>query len=343
MRQILVCVTFREFDGSTNAKIQERFLGSIRRQNYKNFKLIVTNFRERFVRKTLDESKLPYEFHQSERDCRYSWTEVIQNSFRYLEKGRNIILWTNADNVFEPNLFSEIIENFVPESAGTSYPSIHYASLHDFERKRAMDTWKNKPLRSFYQMDPNYWIPEAIYIDGDTFLDLEKRNVFSKYEFSEWGPGQAVTLVLAFFGKKLINLIYRSKIHTIDNTWAEDQNIIRLAGREKISAEEATVILKKYRESPEVWQAMEALKSFCRARGIGGNYIPGHNSLKKLNQNREYKPVGRIDQKLAYGTYMRYWMIRHSIITINRQVRKKIIHKVYRTLHTLRHVITMEK
>lgn len=80
MREILVCVTFREFDGGINAKIQRKFLESITKQTYKNFRLVVTNYREKLVRKILDESELSYEFHQSEkRDCRFSWTEVIRN------------------------------------------------------------------------------------------------------------------------------------------------------------------------------------------------------------------------------------------------------------------------
>ena len=313
MRQILVCVTFREFDGSTNAKIQQRFLDGIRRQDYKNFKLIVTNFREKLVRQTLDESNLPYEFHQSEKDCRISWTEVIQTSFQYLEKGRHIILWTNADNVFEPNLFSEIVKNFEPRSGGTSYPPIHYASLQDFERKRPTDTWKNRPLRSFYQMDPNYWVPEAIYLDGDIFLNPENERLFLKHYFVEWATGQAVTLCLAFFAEKLKNLIYKSKIHAIKNVKTEDPTIKRLAQKEKVSAAEAAEIQKRLWESDEARQAMANLIDFCRERGIAEKYIPGCHPLKKLNQNREYKPVGRLDQKLAYGAYMRYWVIRHSL------------------------------
>ena len=338
MRQILVCVTFREFDGSTNARIQQTFLHGIRRQNYKNYKLIVTNFREKLVRQTLDESNLPYEFHQSEKDCRFLWTELIQNSFQHLEKGRNIILWTNADNVFEPNLFSEIVASFEPGSGGTSYPPIHYASLQDFERQRPMDTWKNRRLRSFFQMDPNYWIPEAIYVDGDLFLSLENQRLFLKYAFGEFTPGQAGTLCLAFFAEKLKNLIYKSKIHAIKNVKTEDPTIKRLAQKEKVSAAEAVEMLKGRWKSDEGHQAMANLIGFCRERGIAEKYIPGCHPLKKLNQNREYKPVGRLDQRLAYHMYMSCWALYHLMV-----IRQKSFNrKTHRALAALRRVMKLK-
>ncbi len=48
-REIIICVTFREFDGSTNDLIQRRFLDSLSQQTYRNFRLVVTNFREKNV------------------------------------------------------------------------------------------------------------------------------------------------------------------------------------------------------------------------------------------------------------------------------------------------------
>ena len=281
MRQVLVCVTFREFDGSTNAKIQEKFLEGLQEQRYKHFRLIVTNYREKNVRKELDKKGLPYEFHQSEKDCLCSWTEVIQNSFQYLERGQHIILWTNADNVFQPNLFSEIIKNFESGSGGTSYPHIPYANLEDFERNRPTDVWKNKPLKSFWQLDPNYWVPDTIYVDGDLLLDPDNRRLFLEYEFLGHWPGMAQTLVLAFFANKLKNLFFRSKIAMISNV----------------------------RTEPKEQRGHDTLTKFCEAKGIDKKFMC--HPLMKLNQHREYEVVGRVDQKLLFAAYFGYWTLYH--------------------------------
>lgn len=308
MREILVCVTFREFDGSTNAKIQEKFLEGLQNQEYKYFRLIVTNYREKLVRKTLDESELPYEFHQSEKDCLCSWTEVIQNSFQYLRKGQHIILWTNADNVFEPNLFSEIIKNFESGSGGTSYPHIPYAGPEDFERNRPTDVWKNKPLKSFWQLDPNYWVPDTIYVDGDLLLDPDNQQLFLEHEFRDRWPGMAQTLVLAFYANKLKNLFFRSKITTIDNAVAETQTVNRLAGGKQVSEEEAERIWYDH-FAEENQRGYDILWEFCEAKGIDKEFM--RHPLKKLNQHKAYQVVGRVDQKLVFTAYFAYWTLYH--------------------------------
>ncbi|MCK4733493.1 MAG: hypothetical protein KAT65_13655 [Methanophagales archaeon] len=310
MREILVCVTFREFDGSTNAKIQEKFLEGLQKQSYSKFRLIVTNYREKQVKNELNKSELPYEFHQSEKDCLCSWTEVIQNSFQYLKKGQHIILWTNADNVFEPNLFSEIINNFESGSGGTSYPHIPYVGLENFERKRPWDTWKNRPLRSFFQLDANYWVPDTIWIDGDLLLDLENQKLFMEHEFRDRWPGMAQTLVLAFYANKLKNLFFKSKIAMISNVRAETQTVNRLKGGKQVDEEEAKRIwCDHFREEDQ--RGYDTLMKFCKAKGIDKKFIC--HPLEKLNQHRKYKVVGRVDQKLFFMTYFSYWFCRCSV------------------------------
>ena len=324
MREILVCVTFREFDGGTNAKIQRKFLEGLQRQDYRNFKLIVTNYREKHVKDELDKTGLPYEFHQSEKDCLCSWTEVIQNSFQYLKPGHNIILWTNADNVFEPNLFSEIVRNFESGSGGTSHPFIPYATLEDYERnqpvyacdeikyfKHKRNTYKNKWVRSFYQLDPNYWVPDTVYIDGDLFLDANNRNLFLEHEFGSRWPGQAQTLVLAFFANRLKNLIYRSKIASISSVLAETPTIKEMAGTKSMS-ESGAIRMWYEHYARENQRGQETLIRFCEARDIPKRFILECHPLGKLNQHREYKVVGRVDQKLLFWAYLSYWTLYHS-------------------------------
>ena len=309
MREILVCVTFREFDDGINAKIQHKFLESVKRQSYRKFRLIVTNYREKLVEKTLAESNLPYEFHQSEKDCRFSWTEVIQNSFQHLEKGQNIILWTQADCIFEPNLFSEIIDNFEPDSGGTSWPHVQFATLEDFGRKHPIDnSYKTRARMPFWLLDPNYWVPDAVYVDGDLLLNPENRKLFLDHEIQNCWQGQIQTLFLAFFAKKLKNLFFRSKISEIINARTEDIASWGLESVERLMEEEARRTFGK--ATAEEWQlSMETLKRFCEAKGVPRRFTEG--PLRKLNQHKKYKVVGRFDQKLTCKAYLGCWTSYH--------------------------------
>ena len=108
-------MTFREFDGSINDQIQRKTLESIKMQTCNNYKLIVTGYKEKNVLTVLDEFELPYIYLQSELDEEYShsWTEVIENSFRYLIKGKHIIYWSQSDTIIEPNFFNQIINELI--------------------------------------------------------------------------------------------------------------------------------------------------------------------------------------------------------------------------------------
>jgi hypothetical protein len=308
VREILVCVTFREFDGSANARIQERFLDGLAEQSYGNFRVICTNYREQHVKEALDAKGLAHEFHQSEKDCLCSWTEVIQNSFQHLEAGQHIILWTNADNVFQPNLFSEIIKNFEGGSGGTSYPHIPYAGLEGLDGGRPTNTRARRPLRSFWQLDPNYWVPDTIYIDGDLMLDAGNRALFRDHEFRERWPGMAQTLVLAFFAERLKNLFFKSRIATVENVLAETATVKELVGEEGVAEDKAKEVWYGHFKE-EDRRGYETLMRFCEAKGTEKRFARGPQ--RKLRQHAHYDVVGRPDQRLLFSAYLKYWSLYH--------------------------------
>lgn len=311
-REILVCVTFREFDGSTNARIHEEFLKAIKKQVYQNFRLVVTNYRERNVKKTLDRYKIPYYFHQSKRkDCSYSISEVIQQSFKYLKEGKHIILWTNTDNIFEPNFFQEIIDHFKPGMGGTSYPHMTYRSLKDFKQHKPVEIFKEKPIKSFYQLDPNYWVIDTIFVDGDIFLDKQNQRLFSKYIFIDRSPGIAQPLCFGFFAKNLINLIYKTKIAIIKNVRSEEIALKQISKNDDIDEVEAQKRYAQY-HAKKTTKGFEMLQRFCKEMGINKNLLPQH-PLKKININRKYKVVGDKYQKLIYQLYLAYWYVNNVI------------------------------
>ncbi len=314
MRQILISVTFREFNGDVNDKIQRVFLEGIRNQTYKNYKLIVTNFRERLVKKTLEQSGLPFEFHQSRKSCWHSFTEMIANTFPHLEKGKHIILWTNADNIFEPNLFEEIIKNFEPNSGGTSYPHMTYFSLEDFkksysvDRYHGVDKYHENPIKSFYPLDPTFFVPDTIYVDGDAILDPKNQKLFLEHEIVGSWPGVAQTLMFAFFVPKLKNLIYKTKIAAIENVRTPNQTVRskRLETRKK-EKKKVNEIAKKRR--PEWDRNTLTIMNFCKVKGIPERYwkttfFTHYITNNKFLQHKKYKAVGSLWQKMAYMIYL---------------------------------------
>ena len=122
LREILIVSTFKEFDGSRAAQIQEFWLDHLHRQTYKNFRLVVTNFREKNVEKALKKAKVPYEFFQSSTDCIYSLTDMLENTLGLVKPGKQIIFHPSADHIFDENLFEVIAKTFRPGLAGTSFP-----------------------------------------------------------------------------------------------------------------------------------------------------------------------------------------------------------------------------
>lgn len=248
-RKIFICTTFREFDGSINSKIQESFLESIRSQTYNNYKLIVTNFQEKTVEGHLSNSGIDFKLIQSKLlKYRYSWTETVSNCFDLVKRGKHIILWTNCDHIFSNNYFEEIINNFEEGFCGTSWPMLSYQSIDDYRVNNPLDNtllteldeygevlkepWSNIynnniyklfsklfPSSSFYSYDPNEWIPDMFFMDGDNFLDCEMQDIFYQHKLNGRFQGIAQSLFFTAFSgnKKKQNLIYKCKVASIRN------------------------------------------------------------------------------------------------------------------------------
>ena len=138
MREILVTVTMRDFKGKGTDDIQKLFLRSIAHQTYQNYKLVVTLYGEKNVENVLIEEKIKHICIPTKiTDNTLSFTEIVSNAFQFLQKGKHIILYTNADNVFDKNYFQEIINNFSSGVGGTSYPPLHYYSIDQYNRKES--------------------------------------------------------------------------------------------------------------------------------------------------------------------------------------------------------------
>jgi len=329
MKEILVCMTFREFDGGRNAKIQSTVLKSIENQTYKNFRLIVTNYREEKVKKELEKYNFKFEFHQSKliehSEYRLSWSEIIINCFQHLEPNKNIILWTQADCIFENNFFEEIINNFSEGVSGTSWPEFQYASLDDYYLKKTIsnrdiihdkssnrynDITKYLPRKSFFHFDAGLWVPDLLYLDGDIFLDSQNVKKFKKYLIRGAWPGQAQTIMFGFLGKKRINLIFKSKVHEIQNVRDEDLLLINKHGFTGTEAEKEWYKKDSRIMIEESYSIKQYLK-YLKENSIEKKYWPSRFS--KLYQHFEFEVIGTAGEKLKFKLYFLFWTTYHII------------------------------
>ena len=334
MREILVCVTFREFDGSINDQIQRKTLESIALQTYKNYKLIVTGYREKNVLPVLDEFGLPYTYLQSDlvEEYSHSWTEVIENSFRYLIDRKHIIYWTQSDTVIEPNFFNQIISNFSNGIAGTSWPVLYHDTIDAYNQGVLSDNElifkknpgspykhflyqhliKKIPKTSFLCLDANLWVPECVFIDGDIFLDEKNRQLFSKHKISGAFQGCTQSLILAMFSKKMINLFFKSKAHEIKNYFGDDAEWWHEA-----------------KDKPFFKQQLankEILNWFIEEKGLSDKYKLNNRTspFVKLNIHSRYKIVGNTKQKILFTFYLLMWRINYIM-----HYSTKFIHKYF--------------
>lgn len=294
MREILVAVTFRDFVGGYTDEIQKMFIQSIASQTYTKFKLVVTLCGEQNVEKTLEDIGINHVCHQSDS---YDWTTVFSNSFQHLEKGKNIILTTNADNIFDPNFLQEIINNFEPGTGGTSYPPFHYHSIEDYKagkpnnyrdyktRSMWVDYKDRKIVKYFYQYDPNVIVPECLFIDGDLMLDKVNSKLFLDHLLV--GPtcmGNTPSIMAGFYAKRLINIMFKSKVHSLETPANLKQATHDLIMGEKNS---------------------EIIYSFFKKRGFNDKLWSGTLSqTAKYFIISQYKVVGFWYQRFAYYLYM---------------------------------------
>lgn len=297
-REILIACTFREFNGDVNAQTQEAFLESLKKQTYQNYRLIVTNYKEKFVRKKLEDLNMPFEFHQSNLEIRSSWGEVIANSIQHLKPCKHIVMWTNADVIYEVNYFEEVIRHFSPNIAGTSYMAHHCRTLSDYYQQKVFNPYYNQPIKSFYSYDPNIFIPESLYIDGDLLLNEKNQKLFSEHLISGHAPGIVVILMFGFMASQFINLIYRSKLYTITSVKPEG-----------------------YAPSELHDSNLAMMISYCKKAGIAKKYYLGSLlKTRKLHMAKKFKAVGSIWQKFFYSMYFLYYTVRprKSLIVLNR-------------------------
>jgi hypothetical protein len=318
MREIIIAVSFREFVGDYNSEVQELFLEHIKNQTYQNYKLVVTNFREKNVEHALKLSGVKYIFHQSQYDVWFCWTEIITNTFKHLENGKQIVLWTNADNLFDPNFFQEINNHFEPKTGGVSFPGMFYYNIEDYKNKRPNEFYDYKlnaintpyekriPVTSFSQYDPTLFVPECAYIDGDLLMPKKIQQLYLNHHIMGRPSGMTHYYMFMFFAKKLKNLLFVSNVHVLESSRVPHGSREKEADQKQLDAHTQMIkenIADQYKNE-EI-----SIDFYKKAHLDRKSWIHPIFTPAKLRFNIYFEPVGSLRQKALYYLYI----ARHSI------------------------------
>lgn len=313
-REILYCVTYREFDGGENARIQEAAIRSLQNQTYKNFRLVVTNFREKNVIPYLQNSGLRCEFIQSDRNLRLCWSEIISNGFRFIERGKHILLWGPGDLIFAPNFFEEVARNFEVGQAGTSYPAPWHRNLEELRQGRPYCVKTGKDVNHWTSYSPDIYVIDFVYLDGDLFLNPENRARFERHWINEHLPGFAIALILGSFARSpKVNLFFRSKVRLVVNPRTDEPYVKRLAQEKGFDQTQVKDLIRQYWGEGVTNAQYPTVAAFCKDAGISDWYHSPMNPVRKWTINREFHPIGTIPQKILYWCWLHVWWLRAQI------------------------------
>ena len=205
-RKILVCTTFREFNGNSNDQIQRAFLRGLKDQTYQNYLLVPTIFGEKNVEAVLKEVGVPFKaFHGDAGKYRYSSSQFMENAISLIdEPGKYIVMYTCCDDILDKDFFEKVVGAMPPLSACTSLPHTDFRTLEDL---------KNNKVCAY-----TYGGIDIIFFDGDIFLDPEVKKVIKKYRNDGMcGMETFLSGIARVFCRGMYNIYPVVKIVRIDN------------------------------------------------------------------------------------------------------------------------------
>ncbi len=209
-RKIVVCTTFREFNGDANDQIQRLFLSSLRKQTNQNYLLVVTIFKERNVEQVLKEGGVPFVIFQGDAgQHRFSFTHVMLNGIKVAKEfDDSILVWTTCDMIFSEDFFTILLKKIKGDSCGTSYPHIIYSQIEDFKQIR-----NNK----------YYWIGiDTIFFGSDSFRNTAFEESVLRYPNYGWGHFEFFLSALGLvYSKKMLNFWPYTKLNKVENNRIE--------------------------------------------------------------------------------------------------------------------------
>ena len=336
-KQILVCITFRDFDGGINDKIQRLVLNSFKSQTYKNFKLVVSVYREKNIEKVLKEYALDYEIHNCKIKNNYShsFSEVIYNAFSYLEKDKHIIYWSQADTVIDENFFEEVIKNYQENFSGISWPVYYYDSIENFNKGILSDNksiFKNSPKKdspynnifykyfiqsfsskNYFSIDANLWVAESFFIDGNSFLIDNNKSLIKKNKINGAYQGIINIIVPILFSNTKINIFYQSKSHEIKNDFGPDADW-----------------WNEVQNKPYFQQQLSNTQTLNNLiKDLDNNFKFNISGLfNKIYLHSTFSLIGNTFQKLIFLFYLFIWILNYFSFMVTRLFQKVFQKKI---------------
>lgn len=325
-RTIVICVTFREFDGSSNAKIQELLLDSLERQSYKNFILSVTNYRENIDRLREVLSRYSFEYHvdQSPKDYVLSFTQTLQSGIKYLERGRSILLFTCADHIFPEDFLQTLVDHFEPGCAGIFHPSIVYTTVNDFQIDRPIWDPQATPgiqgriafppsdpmLDDWLHMDPGRWDVDLTFADGDLMLDAAHQARLEKFRIDGYYPGYVHSVLVTYYSPKELrkNLFFKSRFAAIQNVYGISQEDDAQRTYKEVRGE----ALKNEGLEHDVYELEEVMKNFTRDFGVEAVEF-SERLYCRFRHLARFTVVGSEREQDLYQMYLGFWEAQHRV------------------------------
>jgi hypothetical protein len=215
---ILIAVTFRDFNGSDNDRIQRLFIDTLRRQTYSNWRLVVGLFNEKRVEEEIRKEGVPAVFHRNGpvSGYKFSLTDVLLNAVE--ESGaeeHSIILWTTCDVLFPPDFLATVVRHATPGFVAVSHPHLMYASLDDLAVARQIPASLNSGM-------------DLVIMDGALFRNERNLRIIRDFRFRDWGIFEHFLVGFAqVAATRRINLFGVANIGNVENdrvVGAETQN-----------------------------------------------------------------------------------------------------------------------
>lgn len=209
MAQIIISTTFRDFDGSSNDKMQMRFLYSLKRQTFQDFVLVATVFGEKkvekIVKKILGEKSEIIQDIGSEQ-YQFSLSKTFMNGVDYgLENHARILVDCSSDIVLQKNFLDVVNNRIKSHTAGISHPNIFREKTKDGE------------IRYIY--GSIRWGIDVRFYALDLFQDEHIYGIFNEFPSYDYGAGIETILcgIAIKYARKRYNIFMESKVIKEEN------------------------------------------------------------------------------------------------------------------------------
>ena len=309
-KEILIGTTLREFnEKDVHYETQILYLESIKKQSYQNYKIIVTEFFEKNLKQILEKLNLKYVLVKSKKldllkktNSKFSHWEFMDNTFKFAEFDKNIIVSSLSDIIFEENFFETLNSNYKANFSGTSWPQINYLNTKKYHLKHKKKLLSDSKLihELFDRLDKN--ISDVYFFCGNNIMNENFKKLWSELEHHGRASGIYVPLVYTFFNDKRYNIYFKSKISSITNYSIKESNL----DHEKNIFDEND----------------KKLMSFCKNINIDKKFLFKNTSFRKLRIFNSYKIIGKPYEIVLIKFFIYYNFIRRVLLSLITKVTK---------------------